>query len=86
MKKLFMLAIVLMLSGLLTTVALAAGQGNTATQSDQTQKAKKQDESEAQKELKAYIQKKKDAKARQQAAAELRKQNIATDNPGNTGL
>jgi len=89
MKKLITLAMVLMLSGLLATVALAADQGDPTRQPDQTQDVKNDqnnEEREAQRELKAYFQKKQEAKTRQQAAAELRRQNIATDSPGNTGL
>ena len=95
MKKLVTLAIALMLSGLLTTATLAA-QGTTPTtpQPEQNQTVgqnqgvdiKGKTESEGSLLQKAYFKKREDAKARRDAALELRQQNISRGNPGDTGM
>ena len=99
MKKLTKLAMALVLSGLLTTPVLAADQGQSnAAPPDQTQAtspakakteaqiAKKKANSIGLRLQKKHLEQLEAAKARRNAAMELRIQNISTDNPGNTGL
>jgi hypothetical protein len=98
MRKVTLLATALMLSGLLTTAALAdAGQGDgKAILPDQAQSAEKGKAnvtkgketagSEALQAQKDYLKKREEMKARRDAGMEMRRQNIQSNNPGNTGM
>jgi hypothetical protein len=98
MKKIATLAIALLLAGALAAPGLTAtAQGQDSNpaaeqvQSGKTgkakvQKRKKGAESKGSRLHKAHFDKRAAAKARRDAAIELRNQNISTDNPGNTGM
>lgn len=97
MKKIIVSTMVFMLSGLLTGTIFAA-QKNEKTITSQTEsqlvlkekylakQEKHQAESKARKLQKAYFMKREAAKDLRDTAAELRQKNIATGNPGNTGM
>jgi len=95
MKKLVTLAMALMLSGSLTTATLAAQDTNLPTPltepapaagMNQGTNIQGKTESEGSQLQKAYFKKREDAKARRDAALELRQQNISRGNPGDTGM
>jgi hypothetical protein len=95
MKRLTTLAIALMLSGVFATATLAAQDANQTTPAPEKAQAvektkgnevKKQGESEGLQLQKEYFKKRQDAKARRDAALELRRKNISRGNPGDTGM
>lgn len=99
MKKFTILAIALMMSGLMTTGALAAAtqgenKGPLSEQQPQAVDSTQVKDNQGQKKGKTeaiqteidYRQKREEMKKRRDAASELRKQNIQTDSAGNTGM